>query len=355
MLEFKQGDILKDEAEALVNTINTAGVMGKGIALAFKKAYPLNYEAYRKAHDEGRLQTGKMFFFQTGTMFPKYIINFPTKKHWRHPSRLEYISEGLKDLVRLINEHQIKSIAIPPLGCGNGKLDWKVVRPMMEAALNEVAQHIEIAIYEPGFVVEEKTKVEAPAKLTVARAMLLHLIREYARSGYGVNLLVFQKLAYFLQRAGVPLRLNYEKGWFGPYARELNYVLNDINGSFIHFQPQSTKPETVVRMDEGNWPKVEAFVDEQLTDDQKAKLEEVIEMIDGFETPFGLELLSTVDFVKQHCAECSPANIHERIQAWTKRKKELMPLFQIEAAYRHLLNLPVYQNPLGQVSPKGAS
>jgi O-acetyl-ADP-ribose deacetylase (regulator of RNase III) len=343
MIEYKQGDIMKDGSEAVVNTVNTEGVMGKGIALAFKKAYPQNFELYRKAYDEGKLRTGKMLVFQTGALFPKFIINFPTKKHWRNPSKMEYITEGLKDLVKVIQENKIESIAIPPLGCGNGKLDWRVVKPVIEAALEEVGSTTKVTIYEPGFQEEEKPAVNVSAKLTEARAMLLHLVHEYSKSGYAVNLLVVQKLAYFLQRSGVNLRLNFEKGWFGPYAKNLSYVLNDLNGTYIHFTAKSIKPETTVKLDEPNWQAVESFVNENLSGEQKSKLEEVVEMIEGFETPFGLELLSTVDFVKLNCPECSPANIQERIQSWTIRKKELMPLFQIETAYRHLLRQPIYQ------------
>ena len=131
MIQYKEGNILEEEAEALVNTVNTYGVMGKGIALAFKKAFPKNYKYYRQAYENGELETGKMFLHKTGLLLPKYIINFPTKKHWRYKSKLEYIEQGLDDLIFIIESNRIQSIAIPPLGCGNGGLDWKIVKKLI--------------------------------------------------------------------------------------------------------------------------------------------------------------------------------------------------------------------------------
>jgi O-acetyl-ADP-ribose deacetylase (regulator of RNase III) len=124
------GDLLSDAAEAIVNTVNTEGVMGKGIALQFKQRYPQNYETYRAACKRRQVHLGSMFVVATGALHgPRHIINFPTKGHWREQSRLEHIQAGLRDLVRVINELGINSIALPPLGCGNGGLEWTIVRP----------------------------------------------------------------------------------------------------------------------------------------------------------------------------------------------------------------------------------
>ena len=132
-MRFATGDILAEGAEALVNTVNCVGVMGKGIALQFKKAFPENFRAYAKACQRGEVKLGAMFVFRTGTVTnPRYIINFPTKHHWRSNSRIEAIDMGLKDLARVIRAHGIRSIALPPLGCGLGGLDWGNVRPRIE-------------------------------------------------------------------------------------------------------------------------------------------------------------------------------------------------------------------------------
>src|SRR5271166_6058753 len=133
MMRFLQGNLLDAPTEALVNTVNTVGVMGKGIALMFKEAFSENFKAYETACKRGEVRLGHMFVTEGKQLIgPKWIINFPTKKDWKHPSRIEWIEEGLLDLKRVILEKKIRSIALPPLGSGNGKLDWMDVRPRIE-------------------------------------------------------------------------------------------------------------------------------------------------------------------------------------------------------------------------------
>ena len=338
MIHYTQGNILKADVEALVNTVNIVGVMGKGIALAFKKAFPENFEAYHNAYQEGNLEIGEMLVFPTQQISPKYIINFPTKKHWRHPSKYEYVTEGLIDLVKVIKEYNIQSIAIPPLGCGNGKLNWNVVRPMIEKSLSEIAESRDIVLYEPGYQppVKKEQSDQKNIKLTNARAMLLFLMHQYDQLGYTLNLLVIQKLAYFLQKAGEPLRLNYEKGWYGPYARKLQYVLKALNGEYLFFPIEDTKPNTSVQLAYNKSDYLNQFIANNLSEEQKSRLDQVLHLIEGFESPFGLELLGTVDYIASKNQTYSAEDIHAHIQEWTTRKKELMPLEQIEVALEQL-------------------
>lgn len=338
MIQYTKGDILKANVEALVNTVNIVGVMGKGIALAFKKTFPENFEAYHKAYQEGKLEIGKMLVFPTQQMFPKYIINFPTKKHWRHPSKYEYVSKGLIDLAEVIKEYNIQSIAIPPLGCGNGKLDWDIVRSMIEESLSEIAESRDIILFEPGYQppVKKPTSSQKTVKLTNARAMLLYLMHHYDQLGYTLNLLVIQKLAYFLQKAGEPLRLDYEKGWYGPYARNLQYVLKALNGTYLFFPVEETKPNTSVKLAYDKSDHLNQFIADKLSEEQKLRLQQVLHLIEGFESPFGLELLGTVDYIASKNQTYSAEDIHAHIQDWTSRKKELMPLEQIEVALDQL-------------------
>ena len=149
MVQIARGDLLTADAEALINTVNCVGYMGKGIALQFKKAFPENFAEYQKACRAGRVQPGRMFVFQTGLMLnPRYIINLPTKRHWREKSRYEDIEAGLRSLVLEVKKHGIQSIAVPPLGCGLGGLDWKRVRPMIEAAFAGVP-NVRVMLFEP--------------------------------------------------------------------------------------------------------------------------------------------------------------------------------------------------------------
>src|SRR5712692_2790483 len=138
MIYKAEGDLLGTDAEALVNTVNTVGVMGKGIALQFKQAFPDNYSAYEAACKREEVQLGKMFVFRRGTTNPRIIINFPTKKHWKGKSKIEDIQSGLKALIEVVKKERIQSIAVPPLGCGNGGLDWTDVKPIIEQAFSKM-------------------------------------------------------------------------------------------------------------------------------------------------------------------------------------------------------------------------
>jgi O-acetyl-ADP-ribose deacetylase (regulator of RNase III) len=151
MLEFKHGNLLHENVEALVNAVNCVGVMGKGIALEFKNSFPENFRLYKKACKAGEVHPGKMFVvFAIGLLNPKYIINFPTKFHWENKSRIKDIESGLDALALEIQKLGINSIAIPALGCGNGGLDWSDVKPLIESKLSQPQmQNVKVIIFEP--------------------------------------------------------------------------------------------------------------------------------------------------------------------------------------------------------------
>lgn len=334
MIRYKVGNILDADVEALVNTVNTVGVMGKGIALAFKKAYPENYKKYKEASKQEKIKIGSMFLTETGKLQPKFIINFPTKKHWRNPSKLEYIEDGLKDFVNVIIENEIKSAAIPPLGCGNGKLNWDQVKHLLESYLQPIAKNIEFIIYEPGYN-DQKIKEKKNVKLTPGRAMLLHALKEYQVLGYEVNLLVAQKMCYFLQRLGEPLSLRYERGYYGPYAHNLTHLLKHINGYYIYFKSERNKPDTTIRLNEDRFEAVEEYISKKLTKDQKHRIKKLIDFIEGFESPYGLELLATVDFIKRNKTNIKFEELTNEVHNWTNRKRTLMKPFHLEVAFEH--------------------
>ena len=158
MIQFVTGNLLDAKVEALVNPVNTVGVMGKGLALQFKQAFPENFRAYQAAAKAGALETGKMFVFDAGgIVLPKYIINFPTKRHWRGRSKVEYIESGLRDLVDVICDRRIRSIAIPPLGAGLGGLAWRDVRGLIERSLPPLPD-VEMLVFEPMGAPETKSR-----------------------------------------------------------------------------------------------------------------------------------------------------------------------------------------------------
>ena len=333
MIKFTKGNILKADVEALVNTVNTVGVMGKGIALAFKKAFPLNYKLYKEACDNKEFIVGSMFITNTGQIMPKFIINFPTKEHWKARSKIEFVENGMKKLVETIKTNEIKSIAIPPLGCGNGGLKWNDVKPVILNELQNIDSNIEIIIYEPGFN-NQTVPVKKEIALTPARAMLLHALKDYQVLGYSINLLVAQKIAYFLQRLGEPLNLQYEKGHFGPYSNRLQHLLKYLNGYYLNFKHEETKPSSTVSIN--HFEKVSSYSQKELSDIQLDRLKKIRELIEGFESPYGLELLATVDYVSQNKEIKNTDEIVSNIGEWTERKKEIMKPFHIQASHNRL-------------------
>jgi len=220
MFELIQGNLLDADVEAVVNTVNTEGVMGKGIALQFRKAYPDNYAAYRKACKAGEVQPGRMFIFDRHTLtLPRYIINFPTKRHWRSKSRIADIESGLDALVRDVRRLDIHSVAVPPLGCGNGGLRWIDVLERMRAAF-KLAPKVRWLVFEPkGAPKPEKMKNRTTRpRMTQGRAAVIGLINRYLVPGfdYPVSLLEIQKLVYFLTEAGEQLnQVHFVKHHYG--------------------------------------------------------------------------------------------------------------------------------------------
>jgi O-acetyl-ADP-ribose deacetylase (regulator of RNase III) len=149
MLEFRNGDLLADDAVALVNTVNCVGVMGKGIALAFKSAYPDNYRLYRSACQRGDIRPGCVFVTQPGLMFgPRHIVNAATKDHWRDGSRMEWIERAAREIVSFCNSMRVETIAVPALGCSNGGLPWMRVRQVLEREFSDSSTSFRV--YLPG-------------------------------------------------------------------------------------------------------------------------------------------------------------------------------------------------------------
>jgi len=177
MLTFTKGNLFESRTEAIVNTVNCVGVMGRGVALQFKNHFPDNFTAYERACKRGEVVPGKMFVFETGQRLPRIIINFPTKRHWRGASRIEDITSGLQDLRKVIMEYDISSIAIPPLGAGLGGLDWETVKQEMITALSDQGS-IEIFVYEPSGTPEIVKNKRIPS-MTPGRAALIELIHRY--------------------------------------------------------------------------------------------------------------------------------------------------------------------------------
>lgn len=337
MIVEKRGNLLEDEAEALVNTVNCVGVMGKGIALQFKQAFPEVFKEYEKACKRHEVKPGKVHVVQTKSLInPKYIINFPTKRHWRNKSKIEDIESGLMDLIKIVRELNVTSIAVPPLGCGNGGLSWSHVRPKIVEAFEQLPD-VKVHLYEPaGSPKPDKIKVGTDRpKMTRARALFLRLMNDYSIPGYKLSLLEIQKLAYFLQAVGEPLRLNFEKGKFGPYAENLNHVLQRLDGHYIRgFGDRSRNAEIYLVNDAVE--QAEKFLQDDVN--AYAHLQKVRQIIQGFETPYGVELLATVHWIVKNNPgiQNDVDKIIKEVQNWNERKRKVFKTNHIERAFEHL-------------------
>ncbi len=323
MIEYKTGDILQENAEAIVNTVNCVGIMGRGIALQFKNTFPDNFKAYVTACKHAEVQPGHMFVYETtypGT--PRYIINFPTKRHWKDKSRIEDIEAGLKSLATVISKYNIHSIAIPPLGSGLGGLKWAQIKPLIIAALKPL-KNVQIIIYEPEFVREKTTYSRKAPKMTAGRATLVQLMHRYLNALLDpfVTLLEVQKLMYFMQVAGEPLRLRYVKGLYGPYAENLRHVLNDIEGHLISgYVDGGDNPNKQLRLRQGAVEAASAFLENHA--ETRTRFDQVVKLVEGFESSFGLELLSTVHWIVQQESAHTLDDVVKQTYAWNKRKKQ---------------------------------
>lgn len=337
MIQYITGNILESKAEALVNTVNTIGIMGKGIALQFKKAYPNNYKAYQYACKRDEVKVGKMFVTTDSniTSGEKIIINFPTKTNWRKPSEYQYIENGLDDLVEIINTKQIKSIAIPPLGAGNGGLNWEKVRKIIEQKLEHLP--IDIFVYEPTLQIQEQLKKER-VKLTDARALLLYVLFDLVKNGEYVSEFSSEKVCYFLQKFGAKkyFKLEFEPYFYGPYSGKVRYVLNAINGSYLMgFSDMSKKPFEPLTLIADAYPTVKHHVE------SNPELVEIanktIVFLRGFYSDFALELLSSIDHISNKANTFDQQTIIQGLEKWSGRKRTLFsnPKY-LEISLKHL-------------------
>jgi len=324
MLELTKGDILKADTEALVNTVNCVGVMGRGIALQFRKAFPENFKAYKFACDKKQLQPGKMLVYDLNRFEnPKYVINFPTKEHWKNKSKIEDIESGLHALVNEIKKHNIHSVAVPPLGCGLGGLNWEQVKSKITKAF-EILPEVNLLLYEPtgAFEAEFMVKEKNAPKMTTARAVLLGLMRRYLEAVMDpfISLLEIHKLMYFMQESGENLKLKYTKAPYGPYAQNLRHVLNVIEGHFITgYADAEDCPDTKIELSPEAADQAILFLKKHPA--TRDHFNRVVDLITGFETSFGMELLATVHWVATRENADTAEKAIKEAYAWNERKQ----------------------------------
>lgn len=349
MITYTKGNLLEADVQALVNTVNTVGIMGKGIALMFKDKYQENFNKYAVACQAGEVEVGRMFVTRTNQLMgPEWIINFPTKKHWKSPSKLEWIAAGLEDLKTFIIENNINSIALPPLGAGNGGLDWSSVKPLIENELGSIDANI--VVFEPTDKYQNVVKKDGLKTLTPARALIAEVIRDYCSAGLECSLLEVQKLSWFMERIieGMqlpnPLKLQFQPNKYGPYAHRLTKLLEGLDGSFIHCDKRisDASPLDTIWVDGNKLDYLETYLNSEAKIYRNA-LEVAKDLIEGFESPYGLELLATVDWLL-HTNNVEPnyESIYAELERWpggptaAQRKIRIFDQPSIELALQRL-------------------
>jgi O-acetyl-ADP-ribose deacetylase (regulator of RNase III)/uncharacterized protein YwgA len=323
MIQYITGNILDSTAQALVNTVNTMGVMGKGIALQFKKAYLNNYKAYEKACKNNEIQVGKMFVTldSNTTSGERTIINFPTKTSWKKPSEYKYIEDGLENLVEVINTNKIKSIAIPPLGAGNGGLNWEKVKIIIKQKLEHL--NVDIYVYEPSLQIQEHL-IKERVKLTDARALLLYVLYDLVKNGEYVSEFSSEKVCYFLQKFGAKkyFKLEFEPNFYGPYSGKVRFVLNAINGSYLMgYSDMNKKPFEPLTLLSDAYEAVKNHVEGNNELFEIAN--KTIVFLRGFYSDFALELLSSLDYISTKENTLDRQIISKGLENWSDRKRTL--------------------------------
>lgn len=320
MIKYITGNMFESEAEALVNTVNTDGVMGKGIALQFKKMFPGNFKAYSEACKNNEIAIGKMVVAEDSSLHTgdKIIINFPTKKSWKKPSEYSFIEEGLDDLIDVIKTRKIRSVALPPLGSGNGGLEWERVKRIIERKLGSL--DVNVYVYEPTAQIREELKKER-VKLTDARALLLYVLYDLVRNGEYVSEFSSEKVCYFLQRfgAGKYFKLEFNPKFYGPYSGKVRYVLIALNGSYIMgFSDMNKKPFDPMTLISDGYETVKNHVENN--DELFNIAQKTIKFLEGFYSDFALELLSSIDYLAEKSKTTDIKVIQKGIESWSSRK-----------------------------------
>lgn len=338
-IALTHGDLLKQhDVDAIVNTVNCVGVMGKGIALQFKNKWPANFQQYQAACKASEVRPGRMLIHDCGGLIkPNYIINFPTKDHWRGASKIEFIEDGLVDLINRIRDLGIRSIAIPPLGCGNGGLNWVDVRPLIEDAFAQLPD-VDVRLFDPSGAPDPKT-MEVRSKrpgMTAGRAAILKILDTYRELNYGLSAIEVQKLAYFLQEAGEPLNLPFVKHHYGPYADSLRHALNNMEGHFVRGVGDGVVDAEIEPIGEALC-EADKFILEHQNSALSERVARVARLIEGFQSSYGMELLASVHWVatREHCGGTAKEAI-VAVHNWNRRKQSLMKQAHVEAAWSRL-------------------
>ncbi len=346
MIIESSGDLLNAQTDAIVNTVNCVGVMGKGIALQVKRRYPAVFKAYEQACKAGDVRIGTMLPVPTGELgTPQWVVNFPTKTHWRSASKLSYISEGLEDLKLVIERLGLRSIAVPPLGAGNGGLDWSHVEPLIRTAFEGLP--VEVHLYSPSGAPRPLRSTAKRLNMTRGRATVLALMDNYCErrgaieplADKALSHLELQKLLYFADYFDPSLRLRFAPGRYGPYSDVLRIVIRDMEGEFVSGFGDGTDKvlnlSPISLTDEGRNRLVD-YLDRPDSRKVTDLVDRVMRVVGGFEEPYGVELLASTHWVAAHEGARTLEAASAAVRTWTQRKGRIFTDRHVSIALGHL-------------------
>lgn len=338
MLHLITGNILSSNADCLVNTVNCEGFMGKGLAYQFKNQFPETNKSYMEACKQNLLHPGKLHYhIENG----KFIVNFPTKDKWRENSKLEYIENGMKSLIELINSENIKSIAIPPLGSGNGGLQWEEVKNIILTNINPLIKNIDITIYEPSL--SYKAIIKQVPKLNMSHLILMHIKNNLQK----FSKFRLQKTAFFLNVFSHNNYFKFEPHIYGPYSHSLEILSRDIK-EFQEYHKFKTDKALEFAKQTLLSQKVEKELKNFIPSIQKAT-----SFINTISSNEELELISTICFIVYEYHSLDNNSIIEKIHAWSELKKEKFSDKQITDSLQKLAEQDIInQNIFGLYSLK---
>ncbi|MDE6730834.1 MAG: macro domain-containing protein [Oscillospiraceae bacterium] len=308
MFHFVTGDLLQSDAYALVNTVNCEGYMGKGIAYQFKLRFPEMNTAYVKKCKGGELVPGTLHCYETENHL---IINFPTKNKWREKSRIEYISSGLEELVNQIQSRQISSIAIPPLGSGNGGLNWSEVKKLMLAKLKSIEKTTEIYIYEPS----RNYQAVASAEPQLSPSALILMKMKFALDQNHFNDICLQKTAYFMNILSQKEYFHFKKANYGPYDHSIDVICRNIKEFQTYYNVDSTEKAYEILLKK----LISQSVEEKLSY-YTPYIEKAATFTNHFETTKDVEGAATVLFIIQKQQGIKKYDIIRQFKNWSEEK-----------------------------------
>lgn len=327
MITFLTGNILESPADCLINTVNCEGFMGKGLAYQFKNMFPETNKSYIKSCKNHELHPGKLHtHFENG----KLIINFPTKDKWREKSKLEFIINGMKALIRLIKEKNIESIAIPPLGSGNGGLNWEEVKDIIVKDISSLSENVNIYIYEPSL--SYKSIIKKAPKLTLSHLILMSIKKDLT----SFSKLRLQKVAFFINLFTNQNYFKFEAHHYGPYS----YVIDILSRDIKEYQDYH-KFTTEKALNYAQQTLISKKTEKELSNFMYA-IKKATELINSYSNE-KIELLSTICFILLNNSNISKEKIVIKIHQWSDLKKIKFSEEDIIIGINDLLNIEILE------------